>query len=149
MLNPLAEVIGRATILALPVRNSARWALGDLPRARGGTRRWEMLDAAVLEAEAVALSPTQPTKLLVVVVPDRAAERVLQALAVRQCRATVVGSTGGLFRSGNTTLVADVPAERAQVATEAIRAACLACRKADAPEQGIAFALDVAWQVQV
>jgi uncharacterized protein YaaQ len=85
MLNPLAEVIGGATILALPVRNSARWALGDLPSARGGARRWEMLDAAVLEAEAISLARDQPTKLLVAVVPDRSVERVIQALAMRQC----------------------------------------------------------------
>lgn len=147
--NPLGEETGGATVLALPIYNSARWALGELPAAGETTRRWDMLEAGMLEAEAIPPATTRPTKLLVAIVPDRAAERSLQALAKRHVRAMIVGSTGGFFRSGNTTIVADVPAEQAQLAAEAIRAACLAIRDDGTPEQGIAFALDVAWQLQL
>jgi uncharacterized protein YaaQ len=98
MANPLAEEIGGATVLAMPIRNSARWTLGDLPRAHNANRRWEMLDAAILEAEAFSLSTSQPTKLLVAIVPDRSTDRILAAPAKHQVRAMVVGSTGGFFR---------------------------------------------------
>jgi uncharacterized protein YaaQ len=118
VLNPLAEEGGGASILALPVRNSARWALGDLPIARSAQGRWEMHDAALLEAEALSLASARPTKLLVVVVPDQAAGRVLAALTRQRLPGPVVGSTGGYFRCGTTTIVADVPAEQAQLAAE-------------------------------
>jgi uncharacterized protein YaaQ len=149
MVNPLSEESGGAAVFALPVRNTARWALGDQPGTRNGTGGWGMIDAAILGGETIALSDARPTKLVVAIVPDRAAERALHALADRQLRATIVGSTGGFFRSGNTTIVADVPSEQAQLAAETIRAACISCHDVASPEHGIAFALDVAWQVSL
>lgn len=148
LLNPLGEQFGGATVLALPVRNAVRWALGDLPAARGAARGWMVLDGTVIEQELLPSACTMPTKLLFAVVPDQAADRVIAALAARRFHAMIVGSTGGFFRRGNTTIVADVPAAQAQSAAEVIRSACVAGHEQDAPEQGIAFALDVAWQVR-
>ena len=148
MLNLPTYAAEEATILALPVRNATRWALGDLPRADVAQRREWMLDTTIIDDEADVTSCTPAMKLLVAVVPDRAADAALTALARHRLQGIVTGSTGGLFRRGRTTIVVDVPAERAQLAAEAIRAACSARHDPAVPEQGIAFALDVAWHVR-
>ena len=69
---------------------------------------------------------TEPTKLIVAVVPDRVAGKVVAALVERRFGATTVGSTGGFLRRGNTTILTGVPAEQADEAAGLIESTCRA-----------------------
>ena len=151
VLNPLAEEIGGATLFALPVRNTARWAIDDTARQTSPANRRIRMDnlGEMLEMTTSMHFDTAPTKLVLAVVPDRAADEALAALLDSHFGATTVGSTGGFLRRGNTTIISGVPADEAQRAAGLIRDACLATRAPDTSEQGIAFALDVAWQMRL
>ena len=148
VLNPLAEEYGGAKLFAVPVRNAARWASEGVNGQHGWGRQMDNLGELLALAEIGSIDTT-PTKLVIAVVPDRAADEALAALADNRFGATTVGSTGGFLRRGNTTIISGVPNEEAQRAAGLIRDACLATRAPDAPEQGIAFALDVAWQMRL
>ncbi len=145
---PLVE-IGGAVVFALPVGTEVRWDTGTpaaITLARWGATVYT--GGASAPQERTNMDET-PTKLLVAIVPDRAADGALAALLARHFGATTIGSTGGFLRRGNTTILSGVPSDEARQAAELIRTACLATREGDAAEQGIAFALDVAWQLRL
>lgn len=60
-------------------------------------------------------------KLMIVVLADRDAEGVISALVEAGYRVTRVASSGGFFRSGNTTLFIGTDEERVDQALEIIR----------------------------
>jgi uncharacterized protein YaaQ len=90
-----------------------------------------------------------PTKLLVAIVPDRAAGRIISALVERRYGATSVGSTGGFLRRGNTTVLTGVPADAADDAAALIQSTYQANRDASSDEGIVVFALDVEWRLRV
>ena len=92
---------------------------------------------------------TEPTKLLVAIVPDRVASRVVAALVERHLGATTIGSTGGFLRRGNTTILTGVPAAQAEEIARLIETTSRAAREGDGAEGGIAFALNVDWRVRL
>lgn len=60
-------------------------------------------------------------KLMIVVLADRDAEAVISALVEAEYRVTRVASSGGFFRSGNTTLFIGTDDDRIDRALELIR----------------------------
>lgn len=60
-------------------------------------------------------------KLMIVVLADRDADGVISALVEADYRVTRVASSGGFFRSGNTTLFIGTDEERVDRALEIIR----------------------------
>ena len=92
---------------------------------------------------------TEPTKLVIAIVPDRVATRVVSALVERRFGATRIGSTGGFLRHGNTTILTGVPAEQAEEVASLIATTCHQAGEADADGSGIAFALDVDWRLRL
>ena len=65
-------------------------------------------------------------KLLVIIVSDSDADRLLQILIGRGYPATKVGSTGGFLRRGNTTIFSGVDAEEVNDVIAAIQEVCYA-----------------------
>jgi uncharacterized protein YaaQ len=92
---------------------------------------------------------TSPTKLIVAVVPDRVANRIVAALVEHHIGATSIGSTGGFMRRGNTTILSGVPADQAEETAQLIQSASRAASEGETTEGGIAFALDVAWRLRL
>lgn len=65
-------------------------------------------------------------KLLVIIVSDSDADRLMQILIGRGYPATKIGSTGGFLRKGNTTILSGVEAEDVDDVIAAIREVCYA-----------------------
>jgi len=63
-------------------------------------------------------------KLVVAVVQDKDAARLLETLVKRGLQVTKLASTGGFLREGNTTLLIGTPAERVNEALKAIEENC-------------------------
>lgn len=59
-------------------------------------------------------------KLVVAIVQDKDAGRILQALVHRDYRATRLASTGGFLREGNTTLLVGVEEDQVSAVVELI-----------------------------
>ena len=154
---PMEVEIGGAVIFGLPVAAVTRW--GSPERSSGGGRPSSVKDGRSLAPGVIAMTissdqeapmfDTEPTKLLVAVVPDRVANRVVAALIERRFGATTVGSTGGFLRRGNTTVLTGVPADQAEEAARLIESTCRQAGEADPAEGGIAFALDVHWRLRL
>ena len=92
---------------------------------------------------------SSPAKLIVAIVPDRVAQRVIAALVERRFGATSVGSTGGFLRRGNTTILTGVPADQADEAARLIEATSRASHDTEPQDTGVVFALDVEWRLRV
>jgi uncharacterized protein YaaQ len=63
-------------------------------------------------------------KLVVVVVQDRDALRLLEALVEKGHRATKLASTGGFLREGNTTLMIGCEDEQVEEIVDVVRRTC-------------------------
>lgn len=63
-------------------------------------------------------------KLVMVVVQDKDASRLLDGLLSRGLRATKLASTGGFLREGNTTLMIGVEDDRLDELIEMVRGTC-------------------------
>jgi uncharacterized protein YaaQ len=63
-------------------------------------------------------------KLIICILQDSDKDKVVKALNSNNYRVTVLASTGGYFRSGNTTLMIGVEKERLDEAIELIRDHC-------------------------
>jgi uncharacterized protein YaaQ len=153
-LAPLEVEVGGAVIFGVPASLATRWGApaGRIPSFASLTWPVAVVDAGTPPAQDVQedlMLDTAPTTLIVAVVPDRAAERVVAALVAQRFGATTIASTGGFLRRGNTTILSGVPAARAAEAARVIEAACRAAGAPGGAEGGLAFALDVAWQLRV
>ena len=60
-------------------------------------------------------------KLMIVILDDKDADRVVDALIEKEFRVTRVASTGGFLRRGNTTLLTGLQPERVDEAIAVIR----------------------------
>lgn len=152
---PIEVEIGGAVIFALPAAEIARWgAVAAPPRRAALAGAGRSLAPGIVAAsddlsQEAPMFDSEPTKLLVAVVPDRVAGRVVSALVERRLGATTIGSTGGFLRRGNTTILTGVPADQAEETARLIEATCRAAGEDDAAEGGIAFALDVDWRLRL
>jgi uncharacterized protein YaaQ len=154
---PIEVEIGGAVIFGLPVASVAAWGTRGMPAARepaGAISQTRLVGPGAVaiptsEPKEAEMLPQEPTKLIVAIVPDRIAGRVVAALVERRFGATTIGSTGGFLRRGNTTILTGVPAEQADEAARLIEATCRAQREAESAEGGIVFALDVDWRMRV
>lgn len=63
-------------------------------------------------------------KLMIAIVNDRDAEAVVNDLVAKEYRVTLVATTGGFLRRGNTTLLIGLEEEQVDAALEVIRQAC-------------------------
>jgi len=63
-------------------------------------------------------------KLIIAVVHDTDARKVMDALLAREIRFTRIGSTGGFLREGNTTLLIGAQRPAIEDVLEAVRANC-------------------------
>lgn len=63
-------------------------------------------------------------KLMIAVVQDKDAPRLLGQLMKKGLRATRLSSTGGFLREGNTTVLVGVEEDQVEVVMEAVRANC-------------------------
>lgn len=63
-------------------------------------------------------------KLLICVVNREDTDSLVHALIENDYRATLIGTTGGFLREGNTTLLIAVPQEQVEDALEVIQANC-------------------------
>lgn len=63
-------------------------------------------------------------KLIVAIVQDKDAARLLEALVEQNFRATKLATTGGFLREGNTTLLLGTEDDRVGEAVEIIRNVC-------------------------
>ena len=154
---PIEVEIGGAVIFGLPVASVAAWGAQSTPatgqKAGAGARSSMMMPGAVVtplpSSQEFEMMTTEPTKLIVAVVPDRVAGKVVAALVERRFGATTVGSTGGFLRRGNTTILTGVPAEQADEAAGLIEATCRSASEGEPREGGIVFALDVDWRMRI
>ena len=148
---PLDVEIGGAVLFGLPVSLDTRWGTGP-PRSSTFVGPWVpwivTVETAAQGQEAPVLDYT-PATLIIAVVPDRAADRVIEALVAQQFGATLIGSTGGFLRRGNATILAGVADDRAEAAVAVIQSACAAGADAGPGDGGIAIAVPVAWQVRL
>lgn len=65
-------------------------------------------------------------KLVVAVIQDKDAHRLLSALVTAGVRATKLASTGGFLREGNTTLLVGVSDEQVEQVVDMIKSNCQA-----------------------
>lgn len=63
-------------------------------------------------------------KLIVAVIQDKDANRLVEALVDRGFRATKLASTGGFLKEGNTTLLIGVEDQQVEPAVEVIKRVC-------------------------
>lgn len=63
-------------------------------------------------------------KLIICILQDSDKDKVVKALNSNNYRVTVLASTGGYFRSGNTTLMIGVEKDRLDAAIDLIRDHC-------------------------
>lgn len=148
---PLDVEIGGAVLFGLPATLSTRWGTGP---PRGGTvagprSPWTFIVETDAEGEEAPLPDTTPATLIIAVVSDRAADRVVEALVAQQFGATLIGSTGGFLRRGNATILTGVPDDRAAAAAAIIRDACASGADVARGGGGIAIAVPVVWQVRL
>jgi uncharacterized protein YaaQ len=154
---PIEVEIGGAVIFGLPVASVAAWGARGAPatgqKAAADARSSMLMPGAVVtplpSSQEIEMMTTEPTKLIVAVVPDRVAGKVVAALVERRFGATTVGSTGGFLRRGNTTILTGVPAEQADEAAGLIEATCRSAGEGEPREGGIVFALDVDWRMRI
>jgi uncharacterized protein YaaQ len=153
---PIEVEIGGAVIFGLPAASIAAWGQRGAPAARhlaaAGQARVLPTGAVAVPTSSpgeVEMQSAEPTKLIVAIVPDRVAGRVVAALVERRFGATTIGSTGGFLRRGNTTILTGVPTEQADAAAQLIETTCRDGGEADPKEGGIVFALDVDWRMRV
>ncbi|MCC6628089.1 MAG: cyclic-di-AMP receptor [Chloroflexi bacterium] len=152
---PIEVEIGGAVMFGLAA-SSTSWGNAAAPPGRpgGGVMGSTTVPGAIvtpLEStrEGPLMLDTSPAKLIVAIVPDRVAGKVVAALVERRFGATSVGSTGGFLRRGNTTILTGVPADQANQATALIEATCRAAPEVEPREGGVVFALDVDWRLRV
>ncbi|MEX2229049.1 MAG: cyclic-di-AMP receptor [Dehalococcoidia bacterium] len=79
-----------------------------------------------------------PTKLVMMVVADTDADRLMERLVEREFPATKIGSTGGFLRRGNVTIFSGVTDERVDELIAEVNAVCHA-RKEFVPVQTLPF----------
>jgi uncharacterized protein YaaQ len=160
---PIEVEIGGAVVFGLPVASVAAWGLS-------GIAAWGLSGIAAQQVAAVGavrvvgpgtlavplsdpkeveMISHEPTKLIVAIVPDRAASRVVAALVERRFGATTIGSTGGFLRRGNTTILTGVPAEQADEAAGLIESSCRQPGETASADGGVVFALEVDWKLRV
>ena len=154
--DPIKVEIGGAVIFGLAASAFQRWGIEPpaptrAPGAANATRSIApgVIATTVSEPEEAPVLDTEPTKLLVAIVPDRVANRVVAALVERRFGATRIGSTGGFLRRGNTTILTGVPADQADEAATLIATTCQQAAEGDQASTGIAFALDVDWRLRL
>jgi uncharacterized protein YaaQ len=154
--DPIEVEIGGAVVMSLPAASIAYW--GQQRPATASRHAPTSGSTAVPGAIVTPLEPaketplmidTSPAKLVVAIVPDRVASKVVAALIERRFGATSVGSTGGFLRRGNTTILTGVPAAQADEAAALIEATCQSAAEGEAHEGGVVFALDVEWRLRV
>lgn len=75
-------------------------------------------------------------KLVVAMVQDKDAARLLEALVKQGWRATKLASTGGFLREGNTTLLVGVESEDVEKVLETVRSSCRSRRQLVTPVVG-------------
>ena len=63
-------------------------------------------------------------KLILAIVQDKDAPKLVEAMVERGFRATKMASTGGFLKEGNTTLLLGTEDERVEEALDVIRATC-------------------------
>ncbi|MEX2237253.1 MAG: cyclic-di-AMP receptor [Dehalococcoidia bacterium] len=85
-----------------------------------------------------ASEATGPQKLLVMIVSDADADRLMRRLVESGSPATKVGSTGGFLRKGNATLFSGVPEDKVESILTLIREECHA-RTEYVPVQTLPF----------
>ena len=73
---------------------------------------------------ATDASPGTDMKLVIAVVQDEDADRLIDALVQQQFRVTRISSSGGLLRLGSTSLMCGAPAGDVPTAVGIIRQAC-------------------------
>lgn len=153
--DPIEVEIGGAVIFALPAAELARWGAVTTRQRRtvlagaGRPLAPGVVTASDDLSQEAPMFDSEPTKLLVAIVPDRVASRVVAALVERHLGATTIGSTGGFLRRGNTTILTGVPAAQAEEVARLIETTSRAAREGDGAEGGIAFALNVDWRVRL
>lgn len=79
-----------------------------------------------------------PTKLVMMVVADSDADRLMQQLVEREFPATKIGSTGGFLRRGNVTIFSGVTDDRVDDLLAVVNEVCHA-RKEFVPVQTLPF----------
>jgi len=60
-------------------------------------------------------------KMIITIVKDDEAEKIIQSLTSNKYRMTRIASTGGLFRRGNTTLLSGVEDEQVEAFIQTVR----------------------------
>jgi uncharacterized protein YaaQ len=150
---PIEVEIGGAIVFGLPASFVAHWGvLVTRPPAFPNTSLIWSATPVIGDAPARQEAPmpaTDPTTLIIAVVPDRAVERVIAALVEHRYGATTIGSSGGFLRRGNTTILTGVPTEQAVAVAHLMQAACQAAGGPDHPDGGIAFALEANWYLRL
>lgn len=152
---PIEVEIGGAVVFGLPVASVAAWGLSGIAArqvaAVGAVRVVGpgALAVPLSDPKEVEMISHEPTKLIVAIVPDRAASRVVAALVERRFGATTIGSTGGFLRRGNTTILTGVPAEQADEAAGVIESCCRQPGETASADGGVVFALEVDWKLRV
>ena len=79
-----------------------------------------------------------PTQLVMMVVADADADRLMEELVAREFPATKIGSTGGFLRRGNVTIFSGVTADRVDELIAVVNDICRA-RKEFVPVQTLPF----------
>jgi uncharacterized protein YaaQ len=153
---PIEVEVGGAVVFALPAASLARWGVMTRPPQRhavlagsGQTLGPGLIATSANEPQEAPVIDHEPTKLIVAIVPDHAANKVVAALVERQIGATTIGSTGGFLRRGNTTILSGVPAAQAEETARLIESTCRAEGDGHDKGGGIAFALDVDWRMRL
>lgn len=81
-------------------------------------------------------------KLIICILQNNDKEHVVKGLNANDFRVTVLASTGGYFRSGNTTLMIGVEKERVDEAIAVIREHCTPARE-EGTRRATLFVLNV------
>ena len=72
-------------------------------------------------------------KLIITVVQDQDADRLIDALMDRGFRTTKLASTGGFLKAGNTTILMGVDEDQVDAATDIIKETCRSRKQMVAP----------------
>ena len=80
----------------------------------------------------------EPDKLCIIIVSHRDAARLMERLVERGISATKIGSTGGLLRRGNATVISGIESSMVDEVVEIVREECQA-RNEVVPMQTLPF----------
>lgn len=89
-------------------------------------------------------------KLILAVVPSDISDAIITSLLNAQCRVTLISSTGGFLRKGNSTLVVGVESERVESVVQELECVCASeLPRGNAEACATVFVLDVEKHMRV